>query len=341
MEFLSELGIFSGKVIVITLALGAILILFFALLTKARHSKPLLTIENMNKRFEDMANALKGAILDAKSLKAERKALKKKSKSAKNKPSDRKRIFVLEFIGDIRAVHVENLREEVSAILTVGRAGQDEVVVKVESPGGMAHAYGLAAAQLLRLRQAGMQLTIAVDKVAASGGYMMACTADKILAAPFAIIGSIGVVAQVPNVHRLLKKHDVDYEEVTAGEFKRTISVFGEITEKGRRKFQDQLEDTHLLFKDFVKNNRPQLDLDQVATGEYWFGKRALEYKLVDEIISSDDYLFKHREDADIYRVEMKVSKRWSEKLAESMSALFIGTFEKTWSKSQETSFLS
>jgi serine protease SohB len=341
MDFLMDLGLFSGKVVVITLAIGIILVLFFGLLLKARHSKPLLTIENMNKRFEDMARALKAQILDGKAAKAAAKAAKKKAKSEKKSPKDRKRIYVLEFIGDVRAVHVENLREEITAILTVGRPGRDEVVVIVESPGGMAHAYGLAAAQLMRVRQAGIQLTIAVDKVAASGGYMMACTGDKILAAPFAILGSIGVVAQVPNFHRLLKKHDVDYEEMTAGEFKRTITVFGEITDKGKRKFLDQLEETHALFKAFVKENRPKLSLEQVATGEYWFGRRALELNLVDEIISSDDYLFRHREDADIYRVEMKVQKRWSEKLAENIAALVVGSFEKTWSKSQEARFLS
>lgn len=341
MEFLADLGLFSGKVIILTLAIGIILVLFFGLLAKARHSKPLLTIENMNKRFEDMARALKNSILDSKAQKTETKLAKKKEKADKKISKDRKRIYVLEFIGDVRAGHVENLREEVTAILTVGRSGQDEVVVVLESPGGMAHAYGLAAAQLLRVRQAGLQLTIAVDKVAASGGYMMACTADKILAAPFAIVGSIGVVAQVPNFHRLLKKHDVDYEEMTAGEFKRTITVFGEITEKGKRKFLDQLEETHALFKTFVKECRPKLVLEQVATGEYWFGRRALELNLVDEIISSDDYLFKNREAADIYKVEMKVSKRWSEKLAENIASLVVGSYEKTWSKSQEGNFLS
>lgn len=341
MEFLSDLGLFSGKVFVLTMAIGIILVLFFALLAKARHSKPLLTIENMNKRFEDMAQALKASIFDSKARKADAKAAKKKAKAEKKQAVERKRIFVLNFMGDIRAGHVENLREEISAVLTVGRRDKDEVVVIVESPGGMAHAYGLAAAQLMRVRQAGLHLTIAVDKVAASGGYMMACTGDKILAAPFAIIGSIGVVAQVPNFHRLLKKHDVDYEEITAGEFKRTISIFGEITEKGRRKFLDQLEETHALFKEFVKSNRPKLNLDDVATGEYWFGRRALELNLVDEIISSDDYLFKQRETSDIYKVEIKVHKRWSEKLAENIASLVVGSYEKTWSKSQESQFLT
>ncbi len=341
MDFLMDLGLFTGKAVILTLAIGIILVLFFSLLAKARHSKPLLTIENINRRFEDMARALKGSILDAKAAKTEAKLAKKKAKADKKAPKDRKRLYVLEFDGDVRAGQVENLRQEISAILTVGRPGIDEVVVVVESPGGMAHAYGLAAAQLLRVRQAGLQLTISIDKVAASGGYMMACTGDKILAAPFAIVGSIGVVAQVPNFHRLLKKHDVDYEELTAGEFKRTISIFGEVTDKGRRKFVDQLEETHALFKSFVKDNRPKLNLEQVATGEYWFGRRALELALVDEIISSDDYLFKQREDADIYKVEMKVHKRWSEKLAENIASLMVKSFEDAWGKAQAARFLA
>ncbi|HMN67475.1 MAG TPA: protease SohB, partial [Bdellovibrionales bacterium] len=264
---------------------------------------------------------------------------KKRAKAEKKHPRDKKRLFVLDFMGDIRAAHVDNLREEISAILTIGRRETDEVVLRLESPGGMAHAYGLAAAQLLRVKDAGLKLTISIDKVAASGGYMMACTADRILAAPFAIVGSIGVVAQVPNFHRLLKKHDVDFEEITAGEFKRTVSLFGEITDKGRRKFLDQLEDTHALFKSFVKSCRPKLDLDQVATGEYWFGKRAMELNLVDEIISSDDYLFRQRETADIYKIEIQIRKKWSEKLAENIASLAVRSLEKTWSKSAESRF--
>jgi serine protease SohB len=331
-EALIELGLFTGKAAIIVIAFAAILILFFGLLMRARGSKTLLDVENLNRKYERLARALKGRVLPPKELKQEQKQDKKKAKLEAKKPEDKKRVFVLEFNGDIRASHVESLREEVTAILTIGRAGVDEVVVVLESPGGMAHAYGLGATQLLRVKDAGLRLTVCVDKVAASGGYMMACTGNQILAAPFAIIGSIGVVAQVPNLHRLLKKHDVDFEEITAGEFKRTVSVFGEITEKGRKKFQEQLEDTHFLFKAFVKENRPQLNLEQVATGEYWFGKRAMDFGLVDQLISSDDYLFKQRDSAHIYRIELQGRKKWSEKLAESMSAAAVKAIEKSWS---------
>lgn len=337
MEFLSELGIFSGKVFISVTAIGALLILFFSLLAKARQAKPLLTVEDLNEKFELMGKALKANVFDAKALKVEKKEQKKRDKEEKAKPQDKKRIFVLDFNGDIRASHLENLREEITSLLTIARPEKDEVVLRLESPGGMVHSYGLAAAQLGRLRSARIPLTVCVDKVAASGGYMMACTADRILAAPFAIIGSIGVVAQVPNFHRLLKKYDVDFEEVTAGEFKRTVSLLGEITEKGKRKFLEQIEDTHGLFKAFVKSYRPHLNLADVATGEYWFGERAKELLLVDEIISSDDYLFGLRNDARIFKVEIQARKKWSEKLAENIASLFEKTLERTLTKAQDS----
>jgi serine protease SohB len=340
MEFLMDIGMFSGKVLVLVLAVAALLLLFFSLLMKARQAKPLLSVENLNEKFDLMGRALKASVFDAKTLKSEAKARKKQKKSEKKAPVDKKRIFVLDFEGDIRASHLENLREEITSLLSVARPGQDEVVIRLESPGGMVHSYGLAAAQLVRLRSAGIDLTVSVDKVAASGGYMMACTANRILAAPFAIIGSIGVVAQVPNFHRLLKKHDVDFEEITAGEFKRTVSLFGEITEKGKRKFLDQIEDTHGLFKAFVSTYRPQLDLKEVATGEYWFGQRAKDLLLVDEIVASDDYLFRQREETKIYRVEIQARKKWSEKLAENIASLLTNTLHLTISKNESTRFL-
>src|SRR5690606_23138206 len=213
---------------------------------------------------------------EARQLKAERKAGTQKA-----------RVYVLDFDGDIKASAVENLRHEITALLTLATP-QDEVVLRLESGGGMVHSYGLAASQLARIRQAGVPLTVCVDKVAASGGYMMACIGEKILSAPFAILGSIGVVAQLPNVHRLLKQHNIDFEGLTAGEYKRTLTVFGENTAKGREKFQEDLETTHRLFKDFVASYRPQLVMEEIATGEIWLGSTALEKKLVDELKTSD-----------------------------------------------------
>lgn len=251
--------------------------------------------------------------------KSERKELKKKlkeeRKALESKTSDGdKKIFVIDFEGDVKASAVENLREEVTAVLTLATP-QDEVVVRVESPGGVVHGYGLAASQLLRIREKNIPLTVCVDKVAASGGYLMSVTANKILCAPFAIVGSIGVVAQLPNLHRLLKKHDVDYKEYTAGEFKRTVSLLGEVTEKGEEKFKQQLEDTHTLFKSFVGRFRPQLNLPEVATGEYWYGEQALGKGLVDEIRTSDDYLLTLSEKHQVVKVKFEHHESLSDKL--------------------------
>ena len=217
------------------------------------------------------------------------------------------RVFVLDFNGDIQASAVGNLRNEISAVLQVA-SDKDEVVVRLESPGGLVHSYGLAASQLKRVRDREIPLTICVDQVAASGGYMMACIGSRLMAAPFAVIGSIGVVAQIPNFHRLLKKNNVDVELMTAGEYKRTLTIFGENTDKMREKFQEELDDTHLLFKQFVRDNRASLDLDKVATGEHWFGLRALELGLVDELKTSDEYLVERSDQAEVFEV------RWEEK---------------------------
>lgn len=227
---------------------------------------------------------------------------------------ERKRIFVLNFDGDIKASALDHLREEITTVLQVAEPG-DEVLVNLESPGGMVANYGLAASQLARVRSAGIQLTIAVDKVAASGGYMMACVGDRILAAPFAMLGSIGVLAQLPNFNRLLKRHDVDFELFTAGEYKRTVTMFGENTPEGREKFQSDIEEIHALFQHFIGEYRPSLDVNKVATGEVWFGQRAVDLGLVDELKTSDEYLTSCAKDADLYQVEYKEKKNIAKKI--------------------------
>ena len=249
-----------------------------------------------------------------------RKLYKSRKKALAERDGARPNVFVLEFKGDLFASAVGNLREEVTAITAVARK-EDEVVVRLESAGGAVPHYGLAAAQLLRLRDKAIKVTVCIDRMAASGGYMMACVADQILAAPFAIIGSIGVVAQVPNLHRLLKKHDVDFQEMTAGEFKRTVSVFGEITEKGRKKFQEELEDTHQLFKEFVKANRPKLDLEQVATGEHWLARRGMELGLVDRLRTSDEYLVDRAAEANLYQVTFERMRTLRERLGGAVAS--------------------
>lgn len=237
------------------------------------------------------------------------------AKEAKIRRKNNQKIFVLDFKGDIQASAVENLREEITLILATAKAGRDRIVVRLESPGGMVHGYGLAAAQLVRLRDAGFHLTICVDKVAASGGYMMACIANEIIAAPFAIVGSIGVVAQVPNFNRLLKEHNVDFELYTAGQYKRTVTMFGENTPEGKAKFEEELKQTHVLFKHFVEKYRPQLNVDKVATGEHWYGEDALDLNLVDKLQTSDEYLLALLPQHDVYVINTRKKATLGEKL--------------------------
>ncbi|OEY91547.1 protease SohB [Acinetobacter proteolyticus] len=237
------------------------------------------------------------------------------SKEAKIRKKNDQKIYVLDFKGDVQASAVDTIREEITLILATAKAGHDRVVVRLESPGGMVHGYGLAAAQLVRLRDAGFNVTICVDKVAASGGYMMACIANEIISAPFAVVGSIGVVAQVPNFNRLLKQHNVDFELYTAGEYKRTVTMFGENTPEGKAKFEEELQQTHSLFKHFVEKYRTQLDVAKVATGEHWYGEDARELNLVDKLQTSDEYLLSLLPKHDIYVINTRKRPTFGEKL--------------------------
>src|SRR5574344_75090 len=237
------------------------------------------------------------------------------AREARARKKNNQKIYVLDFKGDTAASAVEQLREEITLILATATAGRDRVVLRLESPGGMVHGYGLAAAQLVRLREAGFHLTICVDKVAASGGYMMACIGNEIVSAPFAVVGSIGVVAQVPNFNRLLKEKHIDFELYTAGQFKRTVTMFGENTAEGKAKFEQELQQTHELFKHFVEKYRPQLNVEKVATGEHWYGKDALELNLVDKLQTSDEYLLSLLPQHDIYVIQTRKKPTLGEKL--------------------------
>ena len=308
MDILHDVLGFAAKGFVVFVTIAAT-VAFVAAVIRRRRPRGWLHVRPLNRQIDELGDALRGSLMRRRELRKLRRSRKKAPRAA-----PRPNVFVLEFKGDLFATAVRSLRQEVTAIIAA--AGKDdEVVVRLESAGGAVPHYGLAAAQLMRLRGKGLKVTVCIDRIAASGGYLMACVADTIVAAPFAIIGSIGVVAQVPNFHRLLKKHDVDFQEMTAGEFKRTVSVFGEITEKGRQKFQEELEDTHMLFKDFVKAHRPKLDLDQVATGEHWLAQRGLDLGLVDQLHTSDEYLVSRAAEANLYHVAFERMRTLRERL--------------------------
>jgi serine protease SohB len=321
MDILHEVLGFAAKGFVV-FATVAVTVVFLVAIARRRQPRAWLRVKPLNKQIDALGDALRASLMRKRDLRKLRRS-RKKAKSAM--AAARPNVFVLEFKGDLFASAVRNLREEVTAI-TVVAGKDDEVVIRLESAGGAVPHYGLAAAQLLRLRDKALKVTVCIDRIAASGGYMMACVADKIIAAPFAIIGSIGVVAQVPNLHRLLKKHDVDFQEMTAGEFKRTVSVFGEITERGRKKFQEELEDTHLLFKEFVKAHRPNLDLEQVATGEHWLARRGLELGLVDQLRTSDEYLVDRAREANLYQVSFERVRSLRERLGRAAANAIAGS---------------
>ncbi|MGO1692358.1 MAG: protease SohB [Marinobacter sp.] len=346
MEFLTEYGLFLAKVITFVVAAVVVVSIIVSATQKDRDDHEddgELQILKLNDKYRKLREAIQARLMTDHERKAWSKARKKEDKAEKKAEKAKKdeadavkdapgRIYVLDFDGDIKASDTDPLRRAISAVLSVAEPGKDEVVIRLESGGGLVHSYGLAAAQLDRIRSKGIHLTACVDKVAASGGYMMACVADRIVASPFAVLGSIGVVAQLPNFHRLLKKNNVDFEILTAGEHKRTMTVFGENTDKGRQKFLEDLEDTHGLFKDYVSERRPELDIAAVATGDIWFGKRALEVKLIDEIKTSDEYLIEACDRADVVSVAFQRKRTLPEKLGLATSSALEHTVWKVLS---------
>lgn len=342
MEFLTEYGLFLAKIVTFVVAALVVISVVMSAAQKDRgdhEGEGELKIRKLNEKYEKLRETIQSRLMSdhqrkvfQKARKKVQKAEKKAAKAAKNtdeQDESRGRVYVLDFDGDIKASDTDPLRRAITAVLSIADPEKDEVVIRLESGGGLVHSYGLAAAQLDRIRSKGVRLTACVDKVAASGGYMMACVADRIIASPFAILGSIGVVAQLPNFHRFLKKNDVDFEVLTAGEHKRTMTIFGENTDKGRQKFLEDLEDTHGLFKEYVGERRPDLDIAAVANGDIWFGKRALEVKLIDEIKTSDEYLIEACDRADVVSVAYQRKRSLPEKLGLATSAALEHTVWK------------
>ena len=335
MDFLIEYGMFLAKALTIIISTGLVLSMVVSTSQKTNRGDDNGEIEilPLNIDFEKTKNKLRIATVEESEKKIERKKIKKESKN-KNafNPKSKRRVYVVNFEGNIAASAVDNLREEITAILSVANR-KDEIVVKLESSGGMVHSYGLASSQLDRIKKAKLKLTICVDKVAASGGYMMACVGDKIIAAPFAIVGSIGVVAQMPNFNKLLKKHDIDFELLTAGEHKRTLTLFGKNTDKGREKFIEELNETHELFKEYVSKRRPNVDINKIASGEIWFGSKAKELSLVDEISTSDEYICSCFNSAKVFEIKFVRKQKLLQRVGGSVEASITRIAEKLWSR--------
>lgn len=361
MEFITEYGLFLAKVATLVVAFIVVLSALISAGTRGRRAsgsgKGSISIVRLNDELDDMRDSIRKSVLDKVEFKHEMKLEKKRHKQEEKDRKKRlkaqlsgaaeevdeeyrKRIYVIDFDGDVEASEVESLREEITAILSLATP-QDEVLLRLESPGGMVHAYGLASSQLLRIRDKGIPLTICVDKVAASGGYMMACLASKLIAAPFAILGSIGVLVQLPNFHRLLRKYDVDYETISAGEFKTTLTTFGEITKKGRTKVKEDVEEMHVLFKNWVKEHRPAVEIDSIATGETWVGIQALERNMVDGVMTSDECIVAACEEADVFEVSYDIRRSIGDKLGAAIHSTVDKTVMSVWKRVRQSGFYS
>jgi len=356
LEYLIEYGMFLAKAATIVLATLLIIGSIAAAGQRQRREprKGRIKVTRLNDHIDEMRDTLREEVLEKgafkllskkerKRLKAEQKARIKELKAHMKEEGDadeerKPRVYVLNFKGNIAADAVASLREEITAVLTMAQ-GSDEVLVRLESPGGMVHSYGLAASQLTRIKNQQIPLTVCVDKVAASGGYMMACLADKLVAAPFAVIGSIGVLVQLPNFNRVLRKYDVDYEMISAGEYKRTLTSFGEITKKGRDKVQEDVETIHQIFKDWVKNHRPSVDIDKVATGETWLGSQAKERYMVDDIRTSDECIVTACEAADVFEVEFELKKSLQDKLGKAFASSMEHVFQRLFKSPNEENY--
>ena len=333
MAFWLDIADFALKAALIVAALGALAAVVALIAGRMRGGAtkgPRLEVRPLDERYDAMADAINARLLDKKALKALAKARRQAAKAAEKSGARaaQKRVFVLDFKGDLRALAVRRLAAEIDAVLAVARPETDEVVLKVESPGGTVTGYGLAAAEVLRLKERKVKVTACVDQVAASGGYLMACAADRIIAAPFALVGSIGVVAQVPNLHRLLKRNDIDYEEMTAGEYKRSVSILGEITPQGREHFRGKLDATHEAFKRFVQERRPGLDIAKVGDGDVWLASEALSLGLVDALMTSDEFLFAARGEARLYEIAVPERKSLAQQLFGGFGAAAQEAFE-------------
>ncbi|HSW71259.1 MAG TPA: protease SohB [Gammaproteobacteria bacterium] len=345
-EFLMDYGLFAAKSLTILVCIIVAVGIIAFLLMSRQTSEESIEINKLNDKYEAMQDALEQEVLPKELIKQRKKQKKRKEKqeakaekerykhlSATETPiePERSRVFVVRFDGDMHASEADSLRECITAILSIALP-TDEIVVILDSPGGLVHHYGLAASQLDRIKRHQVPLTVAVDLIAASGGYLMACVANKILSAPFAVLGSIGVFAQIPNFNRLLTKHDIDVEQHTAGEYKATLTMLGKNTDKARKKFKLELEDTHTLFKAFVKEHRPVVDVEALSTGEHWYGTQALTHHLVDEITTSDDYLLAQSKTRDIYEVEYVIQQSFSTKLSQFLNE-FCVTLQRSLAK--------
>ncbi|MDY3107507.1 MAG: protease SohB [Succinivibrio sp.] len=357
MEFLANWGLFAVKLVTVLVFVFLLVSLLISLAMQAKahneddKDKIKFKFTNLFNFYKDNVDKLDAAIDEfdeSKSDKEKKAYLKQKVKALKTAPEKLREekaerikkaeeqgefcpehLYVIDFDGDARASQVDELTSKVNLILAKA-TDKDEVIIKLTSPGGVVNGYGLCASQLERIRNKGINLVACVDTVAASGGYMMACVASKIVAAPFSYVGSIGVVAQIPNFNKVLKNHDVEYEQVTAGKYKRTLTMFGENTPEARDKFKQEITLIHNRFKAIVAKYRTKLDIENIATGEYWLAEDAKELNLVDQISTFDEYLQNRLDFTKVCAIKISIDKDEKKSLKDILKKLLMA---KTWIK--------
>jgi len=357
MEFLANWGLFAVKLVTVLVFVFLLVSLLISLAMQAKahneddKDKIKFKFTNLFNFYKDNVDKLDAAIDEfdeSKSDKEKKAYLKQKAKALKTAPEKLREekaerikkaeeqgefcpehLYVINFDGDARASQVDELTSKVNLILAKA-TDKDEVIIKLTSPGGVVNGYGLCASQLERIRNKGINLVACVDTVAASGGYMMACVASKIVAAPFSYVGSIGVVAQIPNFNKVLKNHDVEYEQVTAGKYKRTLTMFGENTPEARDKFKQEITLIHNRFKAIVAKYRTKLDIENIATGEYWLAEDAKELNLVDQISTFDEYLQNRLDFTKVCAIKISIDKDEKKSLKDILKKLLMA---KTWIK--------
>jgi protease IV len=191
--------------------------------------------------------------------------------------------------GAIARVNIEGLirsnRERTEALDRLGRSSARAVIVRINSPGGTVSGSEQLYESLTRLKER-KPVVVVIDGLAASGGYIAALASDHIVAQQSAIVGSIGVLFQYPNVSELLKTIGVQVEAIKSSPLKAAPNGYEPTSPEARAAVEALVLDSYAWFKNLVGDRR-KLDgtpLDTVADGRVFTGRQALELRLVDRL---------------------------------------------------------
>lgn len=329
-EFIMWLLSLGQHMLIFALLLLAVMIAFalLGLLSRknaqARGNKQ-AAAHNLTKVHPDLVYNLRAALANQPA----------RNKLSRARPASGKVTAVLRFEGDTMATGRQDFARMVDEVLH-NKERIQRVIVVVNSPGGGVSVYGQMFAGMERMRNAGVDVTACVDTYAASGGYLMSVPAQRIIAAPFAMVGSIGVVSEFMNFNKLLRRLGVEPMTITAGELKRTVTPLSEVTEENKAAYKAQLEAIHRQFIAVVKKYR-EVDADRVCTGNHWTAAESVELKLnlVDGLATSQEYLFEANQTEDLVTISklqnpyeksvLGLARRFIHLVADEVSERFSG----------------